>query len=194
MGHLGVWAGMYALAAFVCLSQLVGTALWFGLPRWDAMLCVLITGIAVYGLDRVKLAGEWIDPADIAAQPERYEFLRRTQRTVRFTAAVLLVAAGCIGARVSWLVPLLVLFGAVGTVAYAPWPRRGAARLKDRLWLKNAYVAGGMSLFSLLMAVLSADGERWRMGLLENPAVFAVGAAVVGLRVFLDAALCSGRA
>lgn len=198
-GHLGVWAGFYALAAFICLCQLAGqTGEWrrhgwaaSGLPRWDAMLCVLLTATAVYGLDRVKLSSRWIDPADIAAQPARYEFLARWDLPVRVFALGCAVVAAFVGWTIHPLAPWIVLLSAAGTVAYAPRPRNKIARIKDRLWLKNAYVAVALSLFVWVMAALST--ERTRDGaasVFEANAPLGTAAAVVALRVFFDAALC----
>jgi len=193
LGHLGVWAGFYALAAFICFSQLAGTNHNWLLPRWEAMVCVLLTATAVYSIDRVKLTARWLDPADVAAQPERYGFLSPHNRSVRTLAFVLLLIAALISVRLSTLLPFVILAAAVSTALYAPMPRRKFARIKDRLWLKNAYVAFGMAGFAGLFALFSHARANYSTLLhvaLERPLPLIIAFAVVALRIFFDAALC----
>lgn len=193
LGHLGVWAGLYALAAFICIFQLAGLPHSGPLPPWEAMVCVLLTATAVYSVDRVKLLSAWLDPADSAAQPERYRFLIRRAGGVRLFALSLLVAAALVGFRMHPVAPLLVFVAAASTVAYAPTPRGTVARVKDRLWLKNAYVAIGMAGFSAFIAVLASHaGTPVEVLKAAWDARIALGLAflAVAIRVFLDAALC----
>ncbi|MGH7241975.1 MAG: hypothetical protein ACREJD_00980 [Phycisphaerales bacterium] len=193
LGHLGVWAGLYALASFICLCQLAGLTPGGFLPRWEAMACLLLTATAVYSVDRVKLISRWLDPADIAAQPARYQFLTRRTGLVRAFAFVLLVAAAAVGFRIGAIVPLLVVIAAASTVIYAPKPRNAIARVKDRLWLKNAYVAVGMATFAAVLAVLSVHPgsveESIRSAMNLQP-VLGIAFTIVALRIFFDAALC----
>lgn len=192
-GHLGVWAGLYTLAAFLCFSQLSGVPLGQPLPRWEAMLCVFLTATGVYSLDRVKLVSRWLDPADALAQPERYQFLIPRSVSIRLIAVVLLVAAAFAGHAFHPLAAALVALAALGTVIYAPMPRRKTARVKDRLWLKNLYVALGMTLFCALIAVLAqpqATNRALSEFVLASWVVLALPFAAVGSRIFFDAALC----
>lgn len=193
LGHLGVWAGLYALAAFVCFAQLARMTSGGLLPRWESMLCVFLTATGVYSIDRVKLFSAWLDPADIEAQPERYSFLMRRALVVRLGAFMLLVVAGVVGSLVHYSMPVLVGIAAVSTVVYAPGPRRSVARIKDRVWLKNAYVAAGMAFFALLMTLLSlrpgSMEELWVITV-EQKVVLGLAFGVVFLRIFFDAALC----
>lgn len=193
LGHLGVWAGLYALAAFVCFAQLAGMTPGSLLPRWDAMVCVFLTATGVYSIDRVKLFSGWLDPADVEAQPERYSFLTRKSGLVRVFALALLVGAGSVGYGVHPWMPVLVGIAALSTVAYAPRPRRTAARIKDLVWLKNGYVAAGMTFFAMLMTVLSLRPdsiEEMRAVVMDSKAALSVAFGVVFLRIFFDAALC----
>lgn len=193
LGHLGVWAGLYALAAFMCFSQLAGLPAGAPLPRWEAMLCVFLTATGVYSLDRVKMSSRWLDPADVLAQPERYRFLTPRSVRVRVMAAVVLVAAALVGYTFHPLAAALVALSALGTVIYAPMPRRRTARIKDRLWLKNLYVAIGMTLFCALVAMLARPEASVR-GLpefaLNSWAALVLSFAAVGFRILFDAALC----
>lgn len=193
LGHLGAWAGLYALAAFICFSQLGGIPGGAPLPRWDAMLCALLTATGVYSLDRVKLLSRWLDPADLAAQPERYRFLVPRTAMVRVIAAVLLILAASLGYRIHPFAGILVCLAAIGTVAYAPRPRRTFARVKDRVWLKNAYVAVGMAGFAGLLSVVSNGSEPWKEPVEQAQhtwSVFVLTFVVLALRIFFDAALC----
>jgi 4-hydroxybenzoate polyprenyltransferase len=192
LGHLGLWAGFYALAALICFNQLSRTNDGFPLPRWEAMVCVLLTATAVYSLDRVKLFTDWLDPADIAAQPDRYSFLLRRTPAVRLLALSLLLAAAGFGFLFHPFTPFIVLFAALSTVFYAPKARGAIARVKDRLWLKNAYVAVGMTGFAALMSLLSGLGHMSDIfqRVLNLELDFAIAFVAVCLRVFFDAALC----
>lgn len=156
------------------------------------MLCVLLTATAVYSIDRVKIRSEWLDPADVAAQPERYRFLTQHPGRVRLFALILLAAAAIVGAMIHPLVAALVVFAAISTVAYAPKPRQQIARVKDRLWLKNAYVAVGMAGFAALVAAINGGGTLETTVRLVRDHAFPLAIALVAvtLRIFFDAALC----
>ncbi|MBX3389518.1 MAG: hypothetical protein KF691_08695 [Phycisphaeraceae bacterium] len=193
LGHLGLWAGLYALAAFICFSQLAGLTRAGLLPQWEAMACVLLTATAVYSIDRVKMFSAWLDPADIEAQPERYKFLSRQPVRVRSFAVALLIAAAIAGARIHSFLPILVVIAAASTVVYAPKPRRRFARVKDRLWLKNAYVAIGMTAFSALIAIAAAYPgtlEQMAQSAWTERAAILTSFITVTLRILFDAALC----
>ncbi len=185
MGHIGVWAGLYAIGAAICLYQLSGVSSAF-LPRWEAVVAVFATATAVYSLDRVKIRDSWMDPADIAAQPERYHFLTRHSRSVRGFALALLISAGLIGLRVHRLAPIAPVLAGVAIIVYAPRPRASKARVKDLAWLKSSYIALGMTAY-LAMVVLALRGaDSLRSGV---PAVL-IAAAFVAARIALDAVLC----
>ncbi len=194
LGHLGLWAGLYALAALICFAHLAGLTLkGLPLPRWEAMVCVLLTATAVYALDRVKVRRHLLDPADAAAQPGRYEFLHRVDRTARVIASLLLLSAGAIGFRLGWYIPLAVLFSGIAGVIYAPGPRRHRARLKDRLYIKNAYAALGMTGFVGLVGLAAESGPRLAdlsSDVRARGLTLVLAGAVVAWRIFLDAALC----
>lgn len=194
LGHLGLWAGLYVLAALVCFAQLSGlVGVATALPRWDAVLCCVLTSTAVYALDRVKVRRSWLDPADTSAQPQRYGFLHRIDRRARILAVIFLLAGAAIGLRLAWYIPILVAASALGAIAYAPRARGERPRLKDRLWIKNAYAAGGITLFVGIVSIAAAAGPglsdlvSW---IASHALLCSIAAAVVALRVFLDAALC----
>lgn len=193
-GHVGLWAGLYVAAALVCLAQLAG--LWApGMPgRTWAILFVLFTAVGAYSLDRVKLRDRWMDPADALAQPERYQFLSRHSRAVRAFALAFLAGGGAAGLGVTHWAPVASLLALVGVALYAPRPRGEAPRLKDILWIKNAYVALGIMGFTGLVAVATAsrsDGPAaWLDTLRTHAAAIACAAALVFARVWIDAAIC----
>jgi 4-hydroxybenzoate polyprenyltransferase len=168
------------------------------LPGRDALFPVIsafCTGVAVFLLDRVKLRDELLDPADALAEPDRVALLCRRPVAIRWLAGVMLVAGtalGVAGVPIGWG-PLSVivagatpLVGAAGVVFYAGRPRGDRARPKDRLFVKNAFVATGIVGLSggLVLAPGLASGHET-----ISPAVlFATGA--LAMRAFADAALC----
>lgn len=194
LGHIGVWAGLYAAAAFVCIAQLAGmTGSETFLPRWQAMVVVFLTTSAVYALDRVKVRDSWMDPADLAAQPERFIFLQRHSRGVRAIAALELVAAAAVGLLLSAWAPLAVILSAGGVIAYAAKPRGGRSRIKDVLGLKNVYVAAGMTGFVALVCLFSF----FEMPARQTPAEMQsriwsmlIAGFILAFRIALDAAMC----
>lgn len=193
LGHLGLWAGLYAAASLVCFAQLSG--LWHANAHMlAALVSVSLTAIAAYALDRVKLRDSWIDPADVAAQPARYAFLVPNARAVRAGAVAALVAGALVGLRISRFAPLAAILSATGVALYAPHPRRAAPRLKDLLWLKNAYVACGMAGFAALAAVAVASPRdsivAWWETIAARPAAVGVALSLLLVRILLDAALC----
>jgi hypothetical protein len=191
-GHLALWAGLYAGAAVVCLGQTAGVPGWESAwARWDLLVYAWATAAAVYLLDRVKLADRWLDPADAAAHPRRYAFLARRAGRVRGLAAILIAVALAAGARAGWVAPAMCAAAAAGVVLYAGRPRRERPRVKDVLILKNLYVAGGITGFAVLVALLAhGGGASLRDGLMARPAALAAAAALLLVRVAADAALC----
>src|ERR1043165_9558889 len=155
LGHVGAWEGLYASAAVICLTQLAGLTGPLELPRPEAIAMVFLIACGVYALDRVKLRDSWIDPADEAAQPRRYAFLRAHSRRVRGAAIVMLVSAALVGLRISPWAPAVAALAATSVVAYAMRPRGERPRIKDIVWIKNGYVAAGMCGFLVLMGAWS---------------------------------------
>ncbi len=192
-GHVGVWAGLYGAAAFVCVAQLAG--LWApGTRQCWAVLSVLLIGVGAYALDRVKLRDRWMDPADALAQPARYEFLSRHPARVRVLALGLLAAGGLAGLAVTRWAPVASGMAMVGVALYAPRPRGRRPRLKDIVWTKNAYVALGITGFgavAVAATVSAGDGPRAWLAILQGHAAPMAWACVIVLgRVWLDAAIC----
>lgn len=189
MGHIGVWAGLYVTAAFVFVAHVAGAAP-SGLVRWEALVGVLCIATGAYALDRVKLRNAWIDPADRTGQPDRYEFLVPRASRVRALALVLLAAGGTVGSRVSPWAPVAAAAALLGVTAYAPRPRTGRPRLKDRAWIKNTYIATGIAGFAML-ATTAATGAwgSWE-GFASHAWGLVAAGALVGLRAGVDAALC----
>ena len=162
--------------------------------RWEAVAWVLLTGISAYALDRVKLRDAWIDPADVHGQPRRYGYLRPRARMVRMLAFAALVSGTVIGMRVTPSAPVAAISAVCGVVCYAPGPRRGRARLKDVHGLKNLYIAAGITGFAVIAAVAGASpigtvAEMWRVAA-AHAAPIACAAALLAVRVAVDAALC----
>lgn len=191
IGHVGAWAGAYCAGASACFVQLAGLG---DAPDAPLLLSVFLAATGAYALDRVKLRDSWIDPADIEAQPERYAFLRAHSRLVRLAALLAIAAAGVIGLTISAWAPLASAMAAVGVVAYAPRPKKHRSRVKDVPWLKNLYVAAGISVFAALagLAAHIRHEDRSIVGLLTALAAPAVIATLTLLmaRVLVDAALC----
>lgn len=191
IGHVGAWAGAYCAAASACFVQLAGLGDTPGAPL---LLSVFLAATGAYALDRVKLRDAWIDPADIEAQPERYAFLRAHARTVRFSAILAIATAGVIGLSISAWAPLASVVAALGVVAYAPRPRTHRSRVKDVPWLKNLYVAAGISVFAAIAGLAAHTRHEGRsivelLSALAAPGVIATLTLLMA-RVLVDAALC----
>lgn len=191
LGHLGLFAGLYVTGAFVSLAQLSGLVT---VPPPLALLSLLLLSTAAYTLDRVKLRDSWIDPADLASQPERYAFLRPRARLIRSLAFLMLIAGGALGLTFTRWAPVAALLIPLGVAAYAARPRGHRPRPKDILVLKNSYVTAGIVGFSVIAALaLAAPSDSLesvyaiaRLNILPLTAA----ALLLALRVFLDAALC----
>jgi 4-hydroxybenzoate polyprenyltransferase len=181
LGHLALWAALYAAAcvAWVVVLSGEGRALTAG-----PMVFAACTAGAVYLLDRVKWRDGLLDPADAAAHPERQRFLRARRRGLRAAAAALLGTAVVVGAARDWALGLLPFAGWAGVWIYAGRRPREAhlpPRPKDLTGVKNAFVACGLAGF----AGLSAEGWTTASG-----AQIALAAGAVGLVVLGDAVLC----
>ncbi|HMN42411.1 MAG TPA: hypothetical protein PKE29_16335, partial [Phycisphaerales bacterium] len=144
LGHFGVFAGLYVAAAAVMFWQMAGVGNEV-LPPWAAVCAVGMIASGVYALDRVKIRDSWMDPADRAAQPERYAFIAGHSRAVRVAGALCIVAGSLVGLGVSVWSPVAGALAAAGVLAYAPRGRGRARRLKDVAGIKNLYVAGGIA-------------------------------------------------
>jgi hypothetical protein len=192
--YLAALAALYVCAAIIFLSQVGGLDL--SGRRWaETLVYAFCTGTAVYLLDRVKLLDRFLDPADKAAHPGRYAFLARRLGLVRALVLALLLASMAVGVRVSWFAPVISIGACAGVLVYAGRPRTGRDRIKDRLTLKNAYVAAGITAFSVVLAYFGAYSVNPR----RLPPVPADGLHVARLaaagvylfaRVWADAALC----
>ncbi len=192
LSHLSVFAAAYVAGAVVCFAQLAdvrmpGRAWALAIPY------ALGTAAAVYLLDRVKLGERLLDPADRLAHPSRSVFLEKRQSAVRLAILLLLLASMLPGAAISPYLPMLSIGACVGVLAYAGRPRGRRDRIKDRIGLKNTFVAAGITAFSMLVILLAASPELahqpWR---LPGTVSLAHGASSIYLfvRVFADAALC----
>ncbi len=193
LGHIGAWPGLYAVGAFICFAQLSGLE---ARPAHfaAAALSVFLTATGAYALDRVKLRDAWIDPADASAQPRRYAFLTRHSRAVRTLAFLLLIAGAIAGLAISHWAPLAGACSALGVACYAPTPRGSRPRPKDIVWIKNCYVALGITAFAAMAAIAAASpadapGAWLDLARAHAPAI-AAAAAIVAVRIALDAALC----
>jgi hypothetical protein len=191
--HLALYAALYVASASVMLAQLSGQN-W---RRWQfavAILAAFFNAAGVYLIDRLKLRDAWIDPADLESQPDRYAFLMRRSARYRTLAYAMFALAAVAGFAVHPLAPVVVALSFVGIVIYAPWPRKQVARVKDRLWLKNLYVAVGITGMGAIVALVSTQaslnaGDPHSF-VVTHPARFAIAALLVCGYVYVDAALC----
>jgi 4-hydroxybenzoate polyprenyltransferase len=191
LGHIGLFSGLYVAAAFVSLAQLAGIVT---VAPPLALVSLTLLATAAYALDRVKLRDRWIDPSDIASQPDRYAFLQPRARTIRTLAFLMLLLGGALGLTFTHWAPLATILIPLGVAVYAARPRGNRPRPKDILGLKNTYVAAGIVGFSLFAAVAIAAPadtlDSWRTVVTTNAAALAAAAVLLALRVFLDAAVC----
>lgn len=192
-GHIGVWPALYAGAALTCFARLAG--LWQPSQKFAlATMSVLLTAMGTYLIDRVKFADNLLDPADSAAQPARYSFLLARTSFWRWFAIATLATGALCGLIVSRWAPLATVASVAGVTCYASHPRRNWPRPKDLLWLKNGYVAVGLTVFIALAAVAAASPAdtpvSWAILIFDHLAAIAGAAVFVTVRVLLDAALC----
>lgn len=195
LGHLGLWAGVYVAGAYVCFWQLAGAGSCGSVPLWEAIVAIFLTATSVYAIDRVKLLDRLLDPADIAAQPDRYAFLTRHTHAIRIGVIVMLLFAMGLAAAVSRFLPVVIALSVIGVFAYAPGPRRNLPRPKDLLGLKNVFVAAGVvSLAVVATALLGpighADTSRFWQVLQERVTPVFEASILLMLRVMIDAAIC----
>ncbi len=193
LSHAAVFAAIYVGAAVVCFVQLSGMARVDDSRTIEAVLFAVMTAMAVYLLDRVKVRDAWLDPADNDAQPDRQRFLAGTPgraRVSRLAAVALAFVAALIGTRVTPLAPEFVLLAIAGGVVYAGRPRcrPERSRVKDRLIIKNAFVALGIAGFAGFLVQPPESVAAAMFLAVSGP--WLVAAIQVSVRVFADASLC----
>ena len=181
LSHLAVWPALYVVSSIPCLMQVAGMRPLPGLLA-PVLGIALLTGIATYLLDRAKLGGRWLDPADDAAHAARHAFITRHAGAIRLFIA----ASLCLATILAWRLPIashwpaaLPAASSLGVLVYASRPRSARPRPKDLLALKNLYVACGITGFALLLVaasmgldaqdLLKALGQRLPPSLLNRP-------------------------
>jgi len=193
--HLAVWAGLYVVGSVVFFAQVSGIDGWVSPgARLRAAGFAFCTAAAVYLLDRVKLRDAWLDPADAEAHPERFGFLSRNARRVRALIVVLLAAAIGLGEGLSIWGGLAPALAAAGVLVYAGRPRGARPRPKDLVFVKNGYVAMGITGFAAVITVAavtphSSVGALWEFTSAHRAAL-ALAGALLAVRVAVDASLC----
>jgi 4-hydroxybenzoate polyprenyltransferase len=195
-GHLGVWAGLYVTAAYVCLAQCSGNDSAAADPR--ALFVVFATSASVYLLDRLKLTDRWLDRADRASHPSRHEFLASHARIVRPCAMLLSAGALVVGLGVHPLLGVVVLGAHVGVVLYAGLPREDArsirrARIKDMLLIKNGAVSVSITAFAGTTVILTdaeTSGMRALSAATTEPCALIVPVAGLFGIILADTMLC----
>lgn len=179
-GHLAVWLGLYFGAAYVIAVLLLDRRL-----QPVALVSAFAAGVGLYLLDRVKPRDAWLDPADLAAQPVRIDFLLTHRRPVR-TLAWALLALGTAG--VMWINPANILLppvGIGGVIIYGS-VRGPRARPKDKLLLKNMLPGGAIPGLAVVLAWQSPGGAGAPPTLVEA-ACMLLGLVLI---VTTDAVLC----
>ncbi|MGA2233242.1 MAG: hypothetical protein ABSH22_20255 [Tepidisphaeraceae bacterium] len=193
--HAAIWAGMYVIAAVVCLAQVAGVDELISPGVKVAVTAfVFCTATGVYLLDRVKLRDVWLDPADALAHPRRYAFIAGHAMLIRGVMLLLLLAAAGLGEAVLEWGALVPLIAATGVVVYAGRPRATRPRPKDIMLLKNIYVAAGITGFAEIVASAAvrpgADLTTMRRVLIAHAVPLVCSCALLGVRVLADAVLC----
>lgn len=180
LGDLALWAGLYAVGVLLLLGWLVGRT-----PDFAPCVFVFLCAQGGYLLDRVKFRRSLLDPADAAAQPERFRWLTRRGARLRIFIALELIAAASAGATVSpWLVPLPLCVG-LGVWLYAGRPA-GMDRPRPKDWPVAKGVLVAVAHTALAVATLVAGAP----GLLDDPGHLGEGGLILLLVVFADAVLC----
>lgn len=190
-----MWAGLYVVGAVVCLAQVAGfdTLIAPG-ARLAAAAFAFSTAAAVYLLDRVKLRGAWLDPADEQAHPRRYAFVAGHARVLRVLIVALLAAAAWLGWHLLAWGGVIPLVAVAGVLAYAGRPRAVRPRPKDIILLKNVYVALGITGFGAIVAIAAirpgADAATMWGFAVAHAVPLALSGGHLALRVLADAVLC----
>jgi len=176
-GHSALWVSAYVGGCTICLADLGGAR-----QRPLTIGVAVSLALCVYILDRVKLSDARLDPADRVAHPDRFRFVVRHAGLLRLVALGAGVAA-LVGAVSLHPIACIACVGAgIGVVVYAGgrWGARHP-RVKDRLLVKNMFVATGIT--ALCVALVAAGAQvRWRDLL--------IGAGAVLLVVLGDSILC----
>ncbi len=200
-GHLALWVGLYCAAAAVCFAQVSGKAASAAV-LWVAGL----TAMSVYLLDRVKLADTWLDPADRAAHPDRFEFLGVRTKPVRAFALILGLIAMGIAARIHPIAISFVPLAGLGVLAYAGLPRKSRhatrtghaplrhKRVKDVLLVKNVAVAASITGFVGLLVQLDTAAPGQGSAIVPMEPRDTIGLVLAAILVFgivlADAIMC----
>lgn len=192
-------SAIYVLAVSLFASSLLSTMSLLPLGSTQSIatmigwLAVLVMASGAYILDRVKLAGSHMDPADDDAHEVRMRFARTHHRILRTFAMVELCAGSVLLAISSWLmhapVALQILAVCAGPAAilaglvYAPGPARsGLLRGKDVLVLKPLLVACAVTGLALLpdIVTMQLKSPAWReAALIVCVLVWVVGDAIL---------------
>tara|TARA_Y100001933_G_scaffold258759_1_gene307401 strand:+ start:37 stop:921 length:885 start_codon:yes stop_codon:yes gene_type:complete len=190
LSALAIWPGAYAAGAAAMLAQLCRVDL-----SAVSIAAAFCAGVSIFLLDRVKLRDALLDPADAIAAPERMGVICDAPRLIRSLAATLLLFAVVLGSGPfdqSRSVPAQLIGGAtplvaaLGVVLYAGRPRGDRPRPKDRVLLKNAFVACGIVGLAAGLTVapaIASGGQEMSPNLI-------IAVSVLAARVFADSALC----
>ncbi|MBS0188040.1 MAG: hypothetical protein JSS51_08220 [Planctomycetes bacterium] len=187
---MGAPCGLYACAALVCVHQLLRPS-GMVVPSPVVLAIVFLATTAIYAIDRVKLFARSFDPADVAAEPRRYHFLAGRRELARAFAVLFAIAAIGLAMQLGAVAVTVVIAAVCGGIVYAPRARDGRARIKDVLWIKNAFTAVGLAAFVTYFASIDRVFPSGTADFAPaNWAALISAAGLVGGRVFLDAALC----
>jgi hypothetical protein len=106
----------------------------------------------------------------------------------------MLALGAALGMSITRWAPWATVMIPIGVAVYAARPRGTRARPKDVIAIKNAYVAGGIVGFTVLATLCTAAPADTLRSWLDTARLHALplvaAALLVGLRVYLDAALC----
>ncbi|MBL4591762.1 MAG: hypothetical protein JKY96_07360 [Phycisphaerales bacterium] len=181
-GHLALWPTLYTLGVLILAEKLIMATT----PQWAPLCFVAFCAHGCYLLDRVKTSDARLDPADLLAQPKRYEFIHKHTRILRpiiLLDLVLAIAASIVfNPMLAW-VPLAALWGVHLYAGRRPDPSR--PRLKDLPALKAFFIAGA----HLALALATILGEHGYGSLADSSGLFFTVLAM-GAIVFGDAVLC----
>lgn len=185
LSYLAIWNALYAAALVVAAAQVLGLA-----HEPLAIAGAFFMALGVFLLDRVKPRDAMLDPADEAANPERFAFHRAHARTLRALIIICIATgAGCMALAQRPLAAALAVLAPAGVLLYGTLRPRGGVRLKDRPIRKNLSVGVALACFALLIALGPTLRLTPALVLGRAPAELLAFAWIV-LVVFADAALC----
>ncbi|MFK7883776.1 MAG: hypothetical protein AB8F26_06285 [Phycisphaerales bacterium] len=188
LGDIAVWPGLYAVGVAGLLLWCVGASRSdFG---WRDLLplavFVFLCSQGGYLLDRAKISGKRLDPADETANSARFHVFAVHGGLIRRVVAIEFAAAALVGIFIEPWLAIVPIGTSVGVMIYAGRPAEvGKPRPKDLLVLKAGFIATA-HLALACAAVMVLAGFEAILSINVVTAVTGVWLIVLGDAVVCD--------